>query len=32
MNEAVVLLIACAGVVVTIIMFAGGIAESNRRA
>jgi hypothetical protein len=32
MNEAIVLLIAAAGVVVTILMYMGGIAESNRRA
>jgi hypothetical protein len=32
MNEAIVLLIAAAGIVVTILMYMGGIAESNRRA
>lgn len=32
MNEAVVLLIAAAGIVITIVMYMGGIAESNRRA
>jgi len=32
MNEAIVLFIAAAGVVVTILLYAGGIAESNRRA
>jgi hypothetical protein len=32
MNEAVVLFISAAGIVVTILMYMGGIAESNRRA
>jgi hypothetical protein len=32
MNEAVVLFIAAIGIVVTILMYLGGIAESNRRA
>lgn len=32
MNQAIVLFIASAGVLITIIMYAGGIAESNRRA
>jgi hypothetical protein len=32
MNEAIVLLIAAAGIVITILMYMGGIAESNRRA
>jgi len=32
MNETIVFIIAAAGIVITIIMYAGGIAESNRRA
>lgn len=32
MNETIVYLIAAAGIVVTILMYMGGIAESNRRA
>jgi hypothetical protein len=32
MNEAIVLVIAAAGIVVTVLMYMGGIAESNRRA
>jgi len=32
MNEAVVYFIAAMGIVVTILMYLGGIAESNRRA
>jgi hypothetical protein len=32
MNEATVWIISAAGIVVTILMYAGGIAESNRRA
>jgi len=32
MNQTIVLLIAAAGMVVTILMYMGGIAESNRRA
>jgi hypothetical protein len=32
MNETIVLLISAIGIVVTILMYMGGIAESNRRA
>ena len=32
MNEAIVYLIAAAGIVITILVYMGGIAESNRRA
>ncbi len=32
MNEALVLIIAAIGIVVTILIYLGGIAESNRRA
>jgi len=32
MTEAIVYIIAAAGIVVTILMYMGGIAESNRRA
>ena len=32
MNEPIVWIIASVGIVITIIMYAGGMAESNRRA
>jgi hypothetical protein len=32
MNEAIVYVIAAAGIVITILVYMGGIAESNRRA
>jgi hypothetical protein len=32
MNETIVWIIASVGIVITIIMYAGGMAESNRRA